>query len=78
MFSRIFCRNTNIPTQNPVEPQVQVGEIPDPIEIQSSGGQRWDHVNNPTKIQWFSQVVVKGNSPISQRMLLYLYIVDLK
>ena len=40
MFSRIFCRNTNIPTENPVEPQLQRSEITDPTEIQSSGGKR--------------------------------------
>ena len=50
MFSRIICRNTNIPTQNPVEPQVQGSEITDPSENQSSGGQREGHVNNPTDI----------------------------
>ena len=46
MFSRIFRGNTNIPTQNFVEPQVQRSEITDPTEIQSSGGQTGDH--NPT------------------------------
>ena len=40
MFSRIFRRNTNILTQNPVEPWVHGSEITDPTEIQSSGGKR--------------------------------------
>ena len=51
MFSRIFRRNTNIPTQNPVQPQVHGSEITDPAKIQSSGSQREDHVNNPSEIQ---------------------------
>ena len=51
MFSHIFRRNTNIPTQNSVESQVQRSEITDPAEIQSSGGHRGDHVDNPTEIQ---------------------------
>ena len=51
MFSRIFRRNINIPIQNHVEPQVQRSEITYPTEIQSSGGQRGDHVNNPIEIQ---------------------------
>ena len=46
-----FGRNTNIPKQNPVEPQVQGSEITDPIEIQSSGGQRGDHINHLNEIQ---------------------------
>ena len=51
MLFCIFCRNTNISTQNSVEPQVQGREITDPTEIQLSGGQRGDHVDNPTQIQ---------------------------
>ena len=43
MFSRIFHRNTNIPTQNS-EPHIQRSEITDPSEIQSSGGQTEDHI----------------------------------
>ena len=39
MFSRVFCRNIDTPVQNPVEPQVQGGEVVDPTEIQSCGGQ---------------------------------------
>ena len=45
-----FRRNTNIPKQNSVEPQVQGSEITDPTEIQSSGGQRGDHINHLTEI----------------------------
>ena len=74
MFSRIICRNTNIPTQNPVEPQVQRSEITDPSENQSSGGQREDHV---ITLLIFTRVVIKGNSRISQRMTLHLNIADL-
>ena len=40
MFSRIFCRNTNIPTQNPVEPPVQGNAITEPTVVQSSGGKK--------------------------------------
>ena len=51
MSSRIFRRNTNIPTKNPVKPQVQGSEITDTTEIQSSAGQRRGYVNNPIEIQ---------------------------
>ena len=74
MFSRIFRRNTNIQTQNPVEPQVQGSEITDATEIQASGGYGGDHVNNPTEMQPSGS---KRNSLIDQRMVLYLNIVDL-
>ena len=42
MFYRVISRNIDTPVQNPVEPQVQIGEIvapppPPPTEIQSSG-----------------------------------------
>ena len=40
-----------MPTQNPIEPQVQRSGITNPTEIQSSGGQRGDHVNNLTAIR---------------------------
>ena len=40
MFSSISRTNTNIPIQNPAEPQVWESEINDPTEIQSSSGQR--------------------------------------
>ena len=61
MFYRVISRNIDTPVQNPVEPQVQIGEI----------------VPSPLPPLRFSQVVSKKNTVIHLMMALPQKLADL-